>query len=809
MTDNPPLFIPGDLLDGPDPDAIHTADDLAAALKALAGARSYADISRAARGKLPKSTLSDVFGKGRPSRETLELILRACLVPRDRWLAWQKARDRAISAIPELVGLTCVEQADARRLGVHAAIDAPGAIGDLPDYVLRDTDTAPGGVRALLAKAAGRGGMVLLVGGSSVGKSRCAYEALRAVMPHWWLLHPADAEQVRQAAAQPPARLVVWLDELQRYLGGPVGLNAGTVRTLLQARAVLIATMWPERYTAYTALPMRIQADVYAAERELLDLADVVHLPASFSAEEQKRAQAAAAAGDQRITIALRSNDYGLTQTIAAAPQLVDRWRGADPYAAAVLNAAIDATRLGALSPLSTDLIRSAAPGYCDARQRAAAPTTWFETALAYATTDLNGAAAALAPIANPNAMGHTTGYLVADYLQQHAGHQRRPTQVPTTCWQALVDHLTDPGDQTRVAHAAQNRLLDHYAKPLYRRAIHAGNGQAASLLAGLLAGQGQLADALALWRARADAGEDSAATTLTGLLDEQDRVEEALAHWQARADADGRSAIVRLTGLLVACGRAEEAVPLWQTCRDAGDQSTPVRPDNQRDSQITADELAEALMTAVEIKSPYTRQHSERMAELVVMIGYQIGMPHERMQAARLAGLLHDIGKFAIPSTVLHKEGRLTEEEYRLIQGHVTHGVSIVAKLVELLDHMLEPAARQLLTDAPFEGILHHHERFDGRGYPKGLAGQEIPQIARVIAVADAFDSLTTHRSYRSARTIPEAVTILRGEVGRSLDPEVVEAFLTIFESHADQMEQLAWSCPACNCRMTGPHTE
>jgi hypothetical protein len=110
-----------------------------------------------------------------------------------------------------------VEQAHPRRLGVHAAIDAPGANGELPAYVERDSDTDPRGVRALIAEAAAdrRGGLIVLVGGSSVGKTRCAFEAINAVVPSWWLLHPADAEHVRQAAVDPPAHLLVWLDELQ------------------------------------------------------------------------------------------------------------------------------------------------------------------------------------------------------------------------------------------------------------------------------------------------------------------------------------------------------------------------------------------------------------------------------------------------------------------------------------------------------------------------------------------------------------------------------------------------------------------
>ncbi|WP_336216672.1 HD-GYP domain-containing protein [Nonomuraea sp. LPB2021202275-12-8] len=778
----------------PDPGQVHTVPELISALRAIRAGRSYADLDRAANpgnrpgDGLPSSTLSDLLNKGRASRETLEVFLRACAVPRERWGAWQGARERALTAdAPGTAGLIRVAQADPRRLGVHAAIDAPGATGDLPAYVLRDTDTAPRGVRELLAKAAGRGGMVVLVGESSVGKSRCAYEAIGAVLPHWWLLHPADSDQVRRAAEQRTDRLVVWLDEAQRFLGGSAGLSAATVRVLLQAGAVLVATIWPERYNAFTAMPGQRQSDLYAAQRELLDLADVVHLPSSFSAAERERAAAVATSGDQRIALALRDGDYGLTQIIAAAPQLVGRWRGADPYAAALLNAAIDATRLGVASPLSPDLLRAAAPGYCDVRQRAAAPPDWFETALAYATGTLNGAAAALAPVTGPTTMGQITGYQVADYLQHHAGQQRRLAEVPGTCWQALVDQLTDPGDQTRVAHAAQHRLFHQHAGALYRQAVRSGSGQAAGLLATLMVGQGRVDDAVALWRARAEAGAGSANAMLTDLLDEQDRAERALTHGRAAADAGDRAAALRMAGLLVARGRPQDALAQWRAWADAG-YGAARSPDRFEAARVTADDLAEVLMTALEVKSPYTRRHSERISRLVVLIGGQLGMRPDTLEAVRFAGLFHDIGKIAVPGIVLNKDEALTWEEFSLIQSHTSCGVSIVARSVELFDDLLEPAARSVVAGAALEGILHHHERFDGRGYPRGLVGREIPEIARVISVADAFDSMTSDRAYRPARSLEAALDMMRQEAGASFDPQLVEAFLAVVDSQYDQ---------------------
>ena len=136
-------------------------------------------------------------------------------------------------------GAVRVSEADPRRLGVHAAISVPGVPDEvLPEYVPRDVDAAEFGVRAKVAAAAERGGFVLLVGGSSVGKTRCAVEAVRALLPDWWLVHPAGPAEVAALAQAPPPRTVVWLDELQRYLDGEHGLTGGVVRALLDASRI-------------------------------------------------------------------------------------------------------------------------------------------------------------------------------------------------------------------------------------------------------------------------------------------------------------------------------------------------------------------------------------------------------------------------------------------------------------------------------------------------------------------------------------------------------------------------------------------
>ena len=442
-------------------------------------------------------------------------------------------------------------EADLRRLGVHAAISVAGVPEEVPpEYVPRDVDATGHGVRARVAAAAERGGFVLLVGGSSVGKTRCAAEAVRALLPNWWLVHPAGPAEVAALAAAPLGRTVVWLDELQRYLDGEHGLTGGMVRALLNVSGpvVLIGTLWPDRYAAYTAAPAPGEADPRAREREVLDLAAVIGIGAKFSPAEQDRARAAAGR-DRRLAVALGAEGYGLTQTLAAAPQLVARWEGArdgSPYGWAVLTAALDAARLGARAPLSAEFLRAAAPGYCTSAQRAKAPGNWFEQALAYATAELHGAAAALSP-AGSGVMGQVAGYTVADYLLQHASRERRVVLVPASTWDALLLHIRDPADIGRFADSARGRLLYCYAIPLYRHAADAGDGYAARRLAGLLSERGDLDGAVQIMRARADASDRPAAEQLADLLAEHEDLDEL----RARADSGDGAAAEQLARLL------------------------------------------------------------------------------------------------------------------------------------------------------------------------------------------------------------------------------------------------------------------
>ena len=201
-------------------------------------------------------------------------------------------------------------------------------------------------------------------------------------------------------------------------------------------------------------------------------------------------------------------------------------------------------------------------------------------------------------------------------------------------------------------------------------------------------------------------------------------------------------------------------------------------------EEQRAYDRTVRTLMAAVETKDVYTRGHSERVSAASVLVARAIGMREDRVASLRYAGMLHDIGKLGVPTRVLQKSGGLTDDEFAAIQRHPMQGLEIVRE-IEFLDE----------ANA---GIMHHHERLDGLGYPMGLRGAEIPEFARVIAVADAFDSMTTTRSYRGARSIEEAVVELRRCAGTQFDAAMVEALVRSLDEHGWNPETVPLFAPA-----------
>ena len=183
-------------------------------------------------------------------------------------------------------------------------------------------------------------------------------------------------------------------------------------------------------------------------------------------------------------------------------------------------------------------------------------------------------------------------------------------------------------------------------------------------------------------------------------------------------------------------------------------------------------------LRQTVEAKDPYTRGHSDRVSEYSVLIGKKLGLDEKTLHILKSGGLFHDIGKIGIPDSILLKESKLSDEEYSQIKNHPMIGV-----------HMLGDAA--IFTDI-LPIVKHHHERYDGRGYPSQLVGDDIPYVARIAAVADTFDAMTSKRSYRDSLPID----VVRAEIercsGTQFDPNIAKVFLDIMDNDFDLIREI-----------------
>ena len=183
-------------------------------------------------------------------------------------------------------------------------------------------------------------------------------------------------------------------------------------------------------------------------------------------------------------------------------------------------------------------------------------------------------------------------------------------------------------------------------------------------------------------------------------------------------------------------------------------------------------------LRQTVEAKDPYTRGHSDRVSEYSVLIGKKLGLDEKTLHILKIGGLFHDIGKIGIPDSILLKESKLSDEEYSQIKNHPMIGV-----------HMLGDAA--IFTDI-LPIVKHHHERYDGRGYPSQLVGDDIPYVARIAAVADTFDAMTSKRSYRDSLPID----VVRAEIercsGTQFDPKIAKVFFDIMNNDFDLIREI-----------------
>jgi HD-GYP domain-containing protein (c-di-GMP phosphodiesterase class II) len=192
------------------------------------------------------------------------------------------------------------------------------------------------------------------------------------------------------------------------------------------------------------------------------------------------------------------------------------------------------------------------------------------------------------------------------------------------------------------------------------------------------------------------------------------------------------------------------------------------LRKKNRQLTQAYVDTI-NAMVNALEARDPYTHGHTKRVTLLSKAIGRELGIQDKGLLLLELGALLHDVGKIGIPDSILHKEGPLEEAEYRRVQEHPWKGEKIL-KNISYLEQAI-----------PL--VLHHHKHFDGKGYPGGIADAEISLSARILAVADAFDAMTSDRPYRNRMSLDQAVQEVKSCAGKQFDPQVVEAFLRVLE--------------------------
>jgi diguanylate cyclase (GGDEF)-like protein len=195
----------------------------------------------------------------------------------------------------------------------------------------------------------------------------------------------------------------------------------------------------------------------------------------------------------------------------------------------------------------------------------------------------------------------------------------------------------------------------------------------------------------------------------------------------------------------------------------EAGDLGEPI-PDPSAEGLWNDLSVYEALVAAIDSKDKYTRRHTESVCRHALLLARELGLPEAMIEAVRVASLVHDVGKIVVPDAILRKPGRLTEDETRVMRRHVIFGEQLVLHV---------PQREEVLA-----GVRHHHERWDGQGYPDNLRGEEIPLMGRLLAVPDSFVAMTIDRPYRRALSIEEALREIEKESSIQFDPQIVEAF-------------------------------
>jgi TPR repeat protein len=469
---------------------------------------------------------------------------------------------------------------DRALLGIHAALPLPpgpstGLSPQLPTYVPRDLDEE---LRGLLAERSVHGGFVLLAGPSASGKSRCAYEAVRAVLPDWRMLLPPSAKDLTSLvnAGIPLGRTVIWLDDVPRFLGQGM-LTARTVRRLLTDGgdpAILIGTTWPAEYERLMAATGEgTVPDTTTEAQQILLLAHRFDVAGQFTATECARAVGIAQT-DPRIGEALgHTAAGGIPSVLACAPELIHRWvQPADNVGGAIITAAVEARLCGHPALIPPGLLKRLTEVYLTPAQRATAPPSWFEAAIAWACHPVRASIAPLAPSARR--IGELDGYEVSDILVDHGMRRYAARQkVPVAPWEVLADHSTLDACEMIGMRAIYSYGLSSAGARALRRVAEAGRTEAMVSLAMTYLEEDDLDNASLWYLAAAEAGDAAATAMLAVVLQRQGDGAGAREWFRRGAEAGDTAAMIGYGGELEKDGDLTAARKWYEKSAEAGDE--------------------------------------------------------------------------------------------------------------------------------------------------------------------------------------------------------------------------------------------
>ena len=613
-------------------------------------------------GRWKKSYEAECDRRAKTSRITTERVnARAVLHEQERRARWQALPDR-----PRPLSMWT-----AKQLGVHGAIAGTSSRrGDfvLPTYIVREHDRR---LRQHLAAAvdSAETTLVLVCGTSCTGKTRTAFEAVRAVVPTWQLIFPKTSDSLLALLAADAAGpgTVLWLNEVQNVLKGPTGeAAAAALLTRLEddGPTLIIATLWPSYRDEFTTTLSAGSSDPHPHARALLAQARLTDVPKAFTRDQ---VTALAAYADPSLKAAARSGAVTITQILAAGPDLVDHCENpATPegvYGRAVIEAAMDAYRLGVTGPLPLAFLQEAAPSYLSDDERAKADDSWFSSALTYARVPVKEVVSALQPVARFTGMGALPDVVtLADYLQQHARTIRGSTCPPAPFWQAAAAHLSAPDSLLILGRAAERRLRRRHAALLYQAAVKAGDPSGWEHLVEMRKEMGDWRGVERIVQAAAESGRPFGWVRLAEMREKAGDLQEAERLYQAAVKAGDSFGWVGLAEMREKAGDLQEAERLYQAAVETGDPFVGVWLAEMRETAGDLQEAERLYRAAVEAGDPFAWM---RLVEMWELAGDRQGA--ERVaQAAAEAGNPSGWGRLA---EMRKKAGDLQEAErlYRI----------------------------------------------------------------------------------------------------------------------------------------------